>query len=160
MRHSPSFAVALSALLAGCSAGGSSASLNAADSAAILAAQAEFAAAWLRDDTTGVLAILDSAVVLLPPGGRPVNGHAAVRAYWWPNDGSRTRITGFNWTTDEIAGSGSLAYLRGISSLAWTYDKDTVHQGNTARSQSLILLRRDANGRWLFVRQMWSPTPR
>jgi ketosteroid isomerase-like protein len=130
---------------------------SAADSAAVRAAQDAFVDAWLRDDTTGVLALLDTGAVLLPAGRKAIGGHANVRGYWWPNDGSRTRITRFDWTADEVSGSGSLAYIRGISNLAWTYDKDTVHQSMTARSQSLVLLRRAPDGRWLIWRQMWSP---
>ena len=145
-------------LLSACSAAPAS-TLPSSDSVAVSATQAAFVAAWLRDDTTGVLALLDSGVVLRPPGGRPVSGHAAVRAYWWPNDGSRTRITGFDWTTNEVAGSGALASMRGISALAWTSDKDTVHQRMTAKSHGLILMRRDTRGRWLIARQMWSSAP-
>jgi ketosteroid isomerase-like protein len=146
------------ALVAGCSAP-SATSLRPEDSAAVRATQAAFVDAWLRDDTTGVLALLDSGVVLLPPGGRALTGRDAVRDYWWPNDGSRTRITSFDWTAHEVAGAGPLAYMRGISTLTWTYDKDTLHQTTTAHSQSLILLQRSAAGRWLIARQMWAPTP-
>jgi ketosteroid isomerase-like protein len=130
-----------------------------ADSAAVSATQAAFVDAWLRDDTTGVLAQLDTSVVLVPPGSTPVTGHDAVRAYWWPKDGSRTRITSFGWSASEIAGSGDIAYMRGISSLGWTYAKDSAEQRMTARSHALIIMRRSAPGRWVIARQMWSPAP-
>ncbi|MEW5916051.1 MAG: DUF4440 domain-containing protein [Gemmatimonadota bacterium] len=145
-------------LLASCNSARVS-TLLPADSAAVSATQAAFVDAWLRDDTTGVLAQLDASVVLVPPGATPLTGHEAVRAYWWPNDGSRTRITSFEWTASEIAGAGDFAYMRGISSLGWTYAKDTVEQRMTARSHALIILRRSPEGRWVIARQMWSPAP-
>ena len=138
---------------AGCS---SSAALSARDSTAIRAVQAAYVSAWLTDDTTGVLATLDSTAVLLPPTHAPLSGTKAIREYWWPSDGSRTKITSFDWTMDELAGTTQLAFTRGVSMLAWTYDKDTVHQVSKSRNTNLTILRRGADGRWRIARQMWS----
>ena len=76
--------------------------LTARDSTAIEAVRAAYVGAWLKDDTAGVLATLDSAAVLLPPGQLPVTGHRAIGAFWWPTDGSHTTITDFEWTWDEV----------------------------------------------------------
>jgi ketosteroid isomerase-like protein len=148
--------VVLAGLLTACAARPAT-SLAAADSAAIRATQAAFVGAWLRDDTSAVLATLDSSAVLLPPRQQPVIGQAAIRAHWWPNDGSRTKITAFELTVDEVKGSGSRAFTRGISTVSWTFDKDTLHQTSTSRSPSLTLLRRSDDGRWLITHQMWGP---
>ena len=56
--------------------------LSERDRAAILALDTAFVQAWLRDDTAGVLALFHPDAVLLPPGGRPVEGVRAIRAYW------------------------------------------------------------------------------
>ncbi len=149
--------VALSALIGACSAREAAAPLMAADSAAIRTTQTAYMSAWLRDDTTGVLATLDSTAVLLPPRQLAVIGHEKIRAFWWPQDGSRTKITRFDWTVDEVGGTKQVAYTRGTSSLSWTYDKDTVHQVASSKSTNLTLLRRAADGRWLITHQMWSP---
>ncbi len=138
---------------AGCS---STAPLSATDSTAIRGVQAAYVSAWLADDTTGVLATLDSAAVLLPPTHAPVIGARAIRGFWWPSDGSRTKITSFDWTMDEIAGTNQLAFTRGVSTLAWNYDKDTLHQVSKSRNTNLTVLRRGADGRWRIARQMWS----
>jgi ketosteroid isomerase-like protein len=147
---------ALPALLAACTASSSSSVLSPTDSTAIRGVQAAYVSAWLADDTTGVLATLDSAAVLLPPTHAPVIGANAIRGFWWPSDGSRTKITSFDWTMDEIAGTNQLAFTRGASTLAWTYDKDTVHQVSKSRNTNLTVLRRGADGRWRIARQMWS----
>src|SRR5512134_2812134 len=96
----------------GCGSERPVAALKRGDSVAIAQVQAAYVQAWLADDTAGVLATLDSGAVLLPPGRLPVQGHAAIRAYWWPEDGSHTRITGFTWELTEVLGSGSLAVAR------------------------------------------------
>ncbi len=139
-----------------CAVPSSSASLSAADSTAIRGVQAAYVSAWLADDTSGVLATLDSAAVLLPPTRAPVTGAKDIREFWWPSDGSRTRITSFDWTIEEVGGTEQLAYTRGVSRLSWTYDKDTVHQVSTSHNSNLTILRRGADGRWRIARQMWS----
>ena len=134
--------------------------LTARDSTAIEAVRAAYVQAWLEDDTVGVLATLDTGAVLLPPGQLPVTGHRAIRAFWWPTDGSRTTITAFEWSLDELEGTPELAYTRGISSVAWRYEKDTVRSEQSTRNISLTILAPGADGRWRIVRQMWGPALR
>jgi ketosteroid isomerase-like protein len=117
----------------------------------------EYVRAWLADDTAGVLATLDSAAVLLPPGSLPVKGQGAIRAYWWPTDGSRTTITLLDWTLEELAGTPGLAFSRGMSTVGWRYQKDTVRSEQTSRSTNLTIFTHGTDGRWRILRQMWGP---
>jgi len=131
--------------------------LSVPDSTAVRAVEAAYVSAWLADDTAGVLATLTPDAVLLPPRALPLPSRSLIRAYWWPQDGSRTRITAFDWTIDEVGGQPPVAYTRGLSTVSWTYDKDTVHQTATVRSPNLTLLRRDPDGIWKITHQMWGP---
>ena len=145
-------------LLSGCGAGGErSLRLTPQDSSAIEAVRAAYVSAWLADDTTGVLATLDSAAVLLPPGRLPITGHSAIRAFWWPADGSRTTIVAFDWKLDELHGTPDLAFTRGISKIDWRYQKDTLRLEQSTRNTNLTILARGGDGRWRIVRQMWGP---
>jgi len=129
------------------------------DRAAIRALDATFVDGWLRDDAAAVLGIYAPEAILFPPGSAPLRGLAAIRAYWWPQDGSKTRIRTFDRTIDEIEGTRQLAYLRGTSSLGWTYEKDGHETKQTSRSTDLFLLKCDASGHWRVVRQMWNMLP-
>jgi ketosteroid isomerase-like protein len=131
--------------------------LTAGDSSAIEAVRAEYVRGWLGDDTAGVLATLDSAAVLLPPGRLPVRGQDAIRAYWWPTDGSRTTITQLDWDLEELAGRPGLAFSRGMSTVGWRYQKDTVRSEQISRSTNLTIFTRGMDGRWRILRQMWGP---
>jgi uncharacterized protein (TIGR02246 family) len=131
--------------------------LTARDSSAIEAVRSAYVQAWLADDTAGVLATLDSEAVLLPPGRLALKGQRDIRAYWWPADGSHTTITAFDWTIEELSGTPELAFSRGISTVAWKYQKDTVRAERTSRSTNLTILRRGSDGSWRIVRQMWGP---
>ena len=95
--------------------------------------------------------------MLLPPGQQPVQGHGAIRAYWWPTDGSHTTITAFDLSVEEVVGSKHLAFTRGVSTVAWRYEKDTVRSEQTSRTTSLTILARGADGQWRIIRQMWGP---
>src|SRR5687768_14520867 len=79
--------------------------LTARDSSDIEAVRTAYVQAWLADDTSGVLATLHSDAVLLPPGRLPLRGEREIRAFWWPTDGSRTTITAFDWTLEELVGT-------------------------------------------------------
>lgn len=131
--------------------------LTARDSSAIEAVRSAYVRAWLADDTSGVLVTLDSNAVLLPPGRLPLKGEREIRAFWWPGDGSRTTITAFDWTVHELIGTPELAFTRGISTIAWSYEKDTVRAEQTTRSPNLTIYARGADGRWRILRQMWGP---
>jgi uncharacterized protein (TIGR02246 family) len=129
------------------------------DRAAIHALDTAFVQAWLRDDTLGVLELFSPDGVLLPPGSPPVTGTEAIRAFWWPADGSHTRITGFTREPDEVGGAHRLAFYRGRAVLSWEYTKDGRTSAQTSRSTDLILMAPDPSGRWRILRQMWNPRP-
>jgi len=131
--------------------------LTAQDSTAIESVRSAYVRAWLADDTAGVLATLHEQAVLLPPGRLPVSGPDAIRAFWRPTDGSRTTITAFEWTADEVTGTPELAFTRGRSTVAWRYEKDTVRTEQTTRNTNLTILARGADGQWRILRQMWGP---
>jgi len=155
-------AAALAAVLTGCGFGSgrpASGALTGADRDAIHALDTAFVQAWLRDDTLGVLGLFSPDAVLMPPGSAPVQGIEAIRAYWWPTDGSHTRITGFTREPVEVGGAHLFAYYRGRASLSWEYTKDGKTSAQTSRSTDLVLMAPDATGRWRIVRQMWSPLP-
>ena len=129
------------------------------DRAAIRALDTAFVEAWLRDDTAAVLRLFQPDAILFPPGSEPVEGLAAIRAYWWPTDGSHTRITAFTREVAEVGGTLGLAYFRGGATLAWVYQKDGKETAQTSRSTDLVLLTPGGDGHWRISRQMWSQRP-
>jgi uncharacterized protein (TIGR02246 family) len=134
--------------------------LSDADRAAIHRLDSTYVSAWLRDDTTAVLATLAPDAVLMPSGQRPLTDLEAIRGFWWPVDGSRTRITAYTTTIDELGGGPDLAYARGTGQLAFSYEKDTMRTALTSSSMTLTILRRGSNGRWRIARRMWGPLAR
>jgi hypothetical protein len=77
------------------------------DERAIRALDSVFVAAWLRDDTTAVMNTLAPGVVLMPAGQSVLTTPDAIRAFWWPSDGSHTRILTFDRAIDELGGKAT-----------------------------------------------------
>jgi uncharacterized protein (TIGR02246 family) len=148
-------------LLPGCApkTGEGAESVTAVDRVAIRSLDSTFVQAWLSDDTAGVLSVFRPDAVLLPPGTLPVAGLAGIRAFWWPTDGSHTRITSFERQILEIEGTKGLAFIRVTAALAWTYAKGGPPTSQTSRSTDLILVAPDSAGHWRVIRQMWSTLP-
>ena len=133
--------------------------LSDADRAAIRRLDSTFVSGWLEDDTTAVLSVFSPDAVLLPPGAAPIAGLAAIRAYWWPADGSRTTITRFERALTEVQGSSPMAYARGTATLAWRTTKGGRTTSQTSRSTDLMVYAKDSSGRWRLTRQMWTVLP-
>ena len=93
--------------------------LSSADERAIRQVDSLYVAAWLRDDTAAVLRTLAPDAVLMPAGQRPLATPNDIRAFWWPTDGSRTKILTFHRVIDEIAGDANLAWVRGTDTLTF-----------------------------------------
>src|SRR5262249_49673958 len=128
------------------------------DSAAVLATDSAYVHAWLRDDTTAILNTLAPEAVLMPAGVHPLGSDDAIQAFWWPSNGTRTRVIAFTRTIDEIYGVANLAYVRGTDSVAFTVEPDAAHRVQSIHSMTLTIYRRQSNGSWLMSRMMWGPT--
>ena len=126
------------------------------DRAAIRANDSAYVGAWIRDDTTGVLATLTTDPILIPGGFEPLRGLSAVKGFWWPSDGSHTKVTAFARTVEEIDGAGDVAFVRGADSLRFTYTKGTNAQSSATRSVTLAVVRRQADGTWKIARMLWA----
>ena len=153
-----SWSRALSAVVlvtAACTTPASAPQFSAADERAVRAVDSAYVAAWLRDDTTGVMNTLAPDAVLMPAGQHILPSPNAIRAFWWPSDSSHTRILTFQRTIDEVGGDANVAWMRGTDSLTFTYAKGGTTQSLTSRSMSLAVLQRQADGAWRFSRVMW-----
>jgi ketosteroid isomerase-like protein len=138
---------------------GSTDTLTAAARAEILRLDSTFVRAWLRDDTAGVLGVFAADAVLQPPGVPAVTGLAAIKAFWWPTDGSTTRITTFDHQVVEVVGSSTLAVVRGASTIRWRYSKDGKTSEQTGRSTDVRVYSADPSGKWRVIRQIWVTLP-
>ena len=90
------------------------------DERAIRHVDSAYVAAWLRDDTAAVLQTLAPDVVLMPAGQRPLATPNDIRAFWWPGDGTHTKILAFDRSTRSEVMATSPGYAGLIRSRSAT----------------------------------------
>lgn len=131
------------------------------DVAAVKATNAAYPAAWIANDSAGVMRVFTPDAVLMPHhGDAPVEGAAAIRNHFWPPNGGYFRVAEFRMVPAEIAGCGSVAYIRGRFTMEYTAEVNGARtQYNNAGNYMMIL--RKQRDQWLISRYIWDdPAPR
>lgn len=145
-------------LIAACAA--PAAKFSREDEAAVRALEEGYRAAWLANDSAAVMAVLSRDAVLMPAGVRPLIGDSSIRAFWWPEDGSRTTITAYEISIDEVDGDGDLAFVRGRGTIDFTYRTPSGGTSElTSEAVHLSVARRGNDGEWRIARRVWSAIP-
>jgi len=148
-----SFTLCACSILVGCAT--SSPDLERARRAVAAADSAWAAAAAAHDLEASVNAMADDGI-MFPPDQPPVAGRAAIKEYM----AGAFAIPGFSvhWDTGEIkvASSGDLAYSIGRSRYTVPDSKGTIR---TIHAKGVTVWRREADGRWRCVADIWNGAP-
>lgn len=155
MTHMPR--LALVALLASCLVSSCGITGNTtADEAAIRLANQRYIELHPKGGLDELIAMYADDAVLLPPAEAPIQGVAAIRAYWREFFDAFVVVDATS-VMDEVIVSGDIAYGRGHF-IETTRSKDGVTT-TTDRGKFSGLWRRDAAGRWRIARDMWNLDP-
>ena len=110
-----------------------------------------FAAAFNSGDGAGVASLYSENAVLLPPGGKRVDGRAAIQAFWQGAiDGGLGNLA---LTTVEIEESGDLAYE--VGGLAF----DAPGEGGAktrAEGKFIVVWKKNGDGTWQLHKDIWN----
>ena len=134
--------------------------LPAAEAAKAREVSNAYGQAWLKNDPKAILDTLTSDAVLMPPGIAPISGMEEIKKFWWPVGGPATTITGFQTQIDEVGGCGDTAFVRGRSQFTFTSEENGKTTTHTSSNKYLMILKRQADGRWRIFRRMWNPQPK
>lgn len=134
--------------------------LTEVDQKAIRATIAAYRAAWLANDAKGVLRTFTDEAVLLPAHGAPaVTGIAAIEKYWFAAGGPPTTLTELNITVDQVSGNQTLAYARGLDSVAWTVMQSSTTRHHSHPGTYLNVMSKQPDGSWRIQVHMWDDGP-
>jgi uncharacterized protein (TIGR02246 family) len=134
--------------------------LSASDVAGIRADLQRYRSGWLTNDADAVRKSFTKDAVLMPHHGlAPVVGMAAINDFWWPASATRTTITKFEQTIDEIGGDGKLAYVRGRSEVAWRVEDQGKIQHWHNSGNFMTILKKQADGGWRISHLIWDDPP-
>jgi uncharacterized protein (TIGR02246 family) len=130
------------------------AGLSTEDEAAIRAVDAEWARAATAGDAGALTAVYASDATLLPPG-EPVAKGEGMKKY---NTDMIDAFSGpIELTTTAVEGRGDLAYAVGAYRATMTPKKAGAKPLPTEEGKYLEVLKRQADGSWKIVYDMWSP---
>src|SRR5215470_10919212 len=130
------------------------------DEQAIKATIEAYRTAWLANDTKGVLNTFTDDAVLLPAHGAPaIAGIAAIEKYWFTPGGPPTTINELNITVDQLGGNGTVAFARGLDSVAWTVTENGVARRHSHPGTYLNVMKKQTNGTWRIQVHMWDDGP-
>jgi uncharacterized protein (TIGR02246 family) len=139
---------------------GHEAALTDADQKAIQATIQAYRAAWLANDTKGVLNTFTDDAVLQPAhGAAAVVGIAAIEKYWFTPGGPPTTITELNVTVDQVSGNGTLAFARGLDGVAWTVTENGATHHHSHPGTYLNVMKKLPDGSWRIHVHMWDDGP-
>jgi ketosteroid isomerase-like protein len=111
---------------------------------ALTDATARYVAASRGGDAHALAALYEERAILLPPDDEPVEGRAAIEAYW-----RRALEDGLELHTTRVEASGPVAYSIGRWSLPAT---DT----EAADSGKLVLCWKRVDGSWQLTADIWN----
>ena len=117
--------------------------------------------AWQANDAEAVMRLfMDDAVVMPHHGATPRVGAEAIRAFWFPAEGSSTSVISMCSAVDEVGGSGDLGFVRGRFEMRYVTLLEGIEQTVTNAGTFLTLARRQVDGSWRFSHRMWDdPVP-
>jgi ketosteroid isomerase-like protein len=142
------------AVLAGCSR---SSFDPAAEQAKLLKRDAEWAsAASAGQDVEKIISYWADDALVLPPGQPVAEGKAAIRAFVTES----LKIPGFkiHWVSEKVSFSpdGQLAYMRSVNETTFREPDGKV---TTVHGRGLTVWRRDRDGQWRCVVDIWNEPP-
>jgi uncharacterized protein (TIGR02246 family) len=129
-------------------------SLSDEDKAGIRAVDAQWAQAAKAGDGQAIAALYASDAVLLPPGEPMVKGEAA-KKYWVDFANGFSGPTELN--TMAVEGGGDVATAIGTYTMRLTPRKAGAKPLPTEEGKYLEVLRRQDDGSWKIIYDMWSP---
>jgi uncharacterized protein (TIGR02246 family) len=131
-----------------------SAGLSAEDEAAVRAVDTAWSRAASAGDGNAIAALYASNATILPPMASVVEGEAA-KKYWV--DFSNAMSGPAELTTTSVEGRGDLAYSVGTYRMTLTPKKAGAKPLPTEEGKYLTVLKKQADGSWKILYDMWSP---
>lgn len=115
---------------------------------------------WQENDATSIMNTLSDSVVIIPQGLAPIKGKSEIEKFWFPKNGSLTRILKFDCTIEDIKIDNHLATVRSRSLLSFEYEKDGKKSTTENIEQThLTVLEKHLDHKWWIIYKMWTSIP-
>jgi ketosteroid isomerase-like protein len=112
--------------------------------------------AWRDMNEERVMSLFEENSIIQPNSLTPSVGKEEIRAFWFPKDGSITKINVFETELLGLNIIDTLAVTTHRSYLDWSYQKDTLNFGMVQKGISTTVYRKQQDQSWKIWRQMWT----
>jgi len=123
------------------------------DDAAIRHLTKTFVEAYNRKDAAAAAQVYADDAKVLPPNMPIVSGKEAIQAFWKMAMGMGVRL---NLEAVDLVVDGSTAYERGVATM--TTQVGTA-QEKISKGKYVTVMRRQANGSWKLILDIWNSDP-
>ncbi len=110
---------------------------------------------WLESDEAGVLALFEADARISPSSLCPIDSIDNLKAFWFPNDGSKTTIHRFEAEELALKVLDTLGYSTQKTYLEWSYELGETKMGRKQEGIETTIFRKQADGSWKIWRKMW-----
>lgn len=111
---------------------------------------------WMNNNEKQIMDLLEENAQIQPNSLTPIVGKEQINTFWFPKDGSSTRINIFDTEILNLQLLDSLALTTHSSLLDWTYTKDTLQFGRIQKGFNTTVYRKQMDGSWKIWRSMWT----
>lgn len=111
---------------------------------------------WVQMDEEKIMGLLEENSRIQPNKLKPIEGKEKIRAFWFPNDSSKTTISQYKTEIISLNIMDSLAVTTHNSLLDWTYQKDSINFGMFQKGINTTVYRKQKDESWKIWRSMWT----
>lgn len=126
------------------------------DKAAIRGINQQYVQAWLAGDEEGVLSLFEPNARISANANTVIEGIDALRAFWFPKDGSLTTIHQFESEVLSVDISGNTAASFQKTKLEWSYEKEAYQISKIQYGYAHGIYQRQVDGTWKMSSLNWT----
>jgi ketosteroid isomerase-like protein len=124
--------------------------------AAIEKIQRDYVYYWLKLDENRLMNLIDDNASIQPNTLKPIVGKENIRAFWFPNDGSKTTINEFTTKIVHFSMVDNLAITTHHSFLDFTYEKGTTLLKSKQKGINTTIYKQQQDKTWKIWKSMWA----
>lgn len=110
---------------------------------------------WLKNNENGVMNLFTADASIAPSGMKTLKGANEIKSFWFPKDGSVTKILEFTNEIQNIHIDNDIAQTSSLSHLVWDYKKGNTYLKKEQWGFASTIYKKQADGEWKIIHQMW-----
>ncbi len=116
----------------------------------------EYVEGWKNMNEEKIMSLFEDGSRIQPNSLKPIEGKDNIRNFWFPKDGSITKIHDFNTELLSLSTKDSIAITTHLTYIDWSYKKDSLQFGMVQKGINTTVYRKKQDTLWKIWRKMWT----